>query len=84
MAIQGLTFQQAKASIKLLDVAMPVRQEIGTPSYRIYNTFTTWAARTVAPTQGRPWILTAIPESQITTQDGSALVTQDNLFLVTT
>ena len=32
MASQGLTFQQAKASIKLLDVAMPVRQDVGTPS----------------------------------------------------
>ena len=55
MASQGLTFQQAKASIKLLDVAMPVRQDVGTPSYRIYNEFTTWADRTVSPTLGRPW-----------------------------
>lgn len=57
MTSQGLTFQEAKASIKLLDVAMPVRQDIGTPSYRIYNVFTTWADRTVAPTEGRPWKL---------------------------
>lgn len=57
MASQGLTFQEAKASIKLLDVAMPVRQAVGTTSYRIYNVFTTWADRTVAPTEGRPWQL---------------------------
>lgn len=55
MVSQGLTFQEAKASIKLLDVAEPVRQAIGTPSYRIYNVFTTWAERTVCPTEGRPW-----------------------------
>lgn len=54
-AAQGLTFQQGKASVKLLDVAEPVRQAVGTPSYREYNVFTTWADRTVSPTQGRPW-----------------------------
>lgn len=56
-AAQGLTFQEGKASVKLLDVAEPVRQAVGTPSYRIYNVFTTWADRTVSPTQGRPWRL---------------------------
>lgn len=54
-AAQGLTFQEGKASAKLLYVAEPVRQAVGTPSYRIYNIFTTWADRTVAPTIGRPW-----------------------------
>lgn len=54
-AEQGLTFQEGKASVKLLDVAEPVRQSVGTPSYREYNVFTTWADRTVAPTTGRPW-----------------------------
>ena len=55
MSSQGLTFQEAKASLKLSQVAMPVRQAVGTPSYRKYNVFTTWADRTVAPTTGRPW-----------------------------
>lgn len=54
-ADQGLTFQEGKASVKLGDVAEPVRQDVGTPSYREYNVFTTWADRTVAPTTGRPW-----------------------------
>jgi hypothetical protein len=66
-AAQGLTLQQAKASLKLGDVAKPVRQAVGTPSYRIYNIFTTWAARSVIPQPnpdpdvpvalGRPWRL---------------------------
>ncbi len=66
-AAQGLTFQQGKASVKLLDVAMPVRQATGTPSYRIYNVFTDWASREVIPqpnpdpdvevAPGRPWRL---------------------------
>lgn len=55
-ASQGLTLQEAKASLKLLDVAEPVRQAIGTPSYRIYNQFSTWDNRTVSPTIGRPWL----------------------------
>jgi hypothetical protein len=64
-AAQSLTLQQAKASLKLADVAEPVRQAVGTPSYRIYNVFTTWAARAVIPQPtldpdvptalGRPW-----------------------------
>ena len=64
---QSLTLQQAKASLKLLDVALPVRQAVGTPSYRQYNEFTTWAARQVIPQPttnpdiptalGRPWLL---------------------------
>lgn len=56
-AAQGLTLQEGKASVKLLNVAEPVRQAVGTPSYREYNVFTTWADRTVAPTVGRPWKL---------------------------
>lgn len=64
---QGLTIQQARASIKLLDVAEPVRTATGTPSFRIYNVFTTWASRQVIPqpttnpdvqvAPGRPWRL---------------------------
>ena len=64
---QGLTFQQGKASAKLLYVAEPVRQAVGTPSYRQHNQFTTWAARQVIPqpnpdpdavvAPGRPWRL---------------------------
>jgi hypothetical protein len=54
---QGLTLQQGKASVKLLDVATPGRTDPGSPDYMLYNVFTTWAARTVAPTTGRPWRL---------------------------
>lgn len=54
-ASEGITLQESKASLKLLYVAEPVRQSIDTPSYRIYNQFTTWADRTVAPMSGRPW-----------------------------
>lgn len=83
MVSQGLTFQEAKASIKLLEVAMPVRQDFGTPSYRIYNEFTTWADRTVAPTLGRPWRAGPIVGDFIITQSGNRLVTQDGNYLVT-
>ena len=66
-AAQGLTFQEGKASAKLLEVAEPVRSDVGTPSYRAYNVFTTWAAREEIPQPnpnpetpvalGRPWRL---------------------------
>lgn len=52
---QGLTLQQGKASVKLLDVTSPGRTDPGSPDYMIYNIFTTWPARTVSPTTGRPW-----------------------------
>lgn len=85
MESQDLTFQEAKASIKLLLVAMPVRQAIGTPSYRIYNEFSTWAERTVCPTEGRPWRLTVPPEegSLILTEDSDPIITQSDLQLIT-
>ena len=54
---QGITLQQAKASIKLLDVAEPIRSAVGQPYYRQYNLFTTWAARALLPNPGRPWKL---------------------------
>lgn len=64
-AAQGITFQEGKASVKLLEVAMPVRQDSDTPSYRDYNTFTDWASRQLIPQPntdpdqpvalGRPW-----------------------------
>jgi hypothetical protein len=75
-AAQGLTLQEAKASLKLLYVAEPVRQAVGTPSYRIYNQFTTWADRTVSPVIGRPWLETG-------PTDGLLLVTESGDFLVT-
>ena len=66
-AAQGLTFQQGKASVKLLDVSEPIRSAVGEPYYRQYNVFTTWAARQVIPqpnpnpdvdvAPGRPWRL---------------------------
>ena len=75
-AEQGLTLQEAKASLKLLYVSEPERQAVGTPSYRIYNVFTTWADRTVSPVIGRPWV-----ETEPT--DGLLLVTESGDFLVT-
>ena len=54
---QDLTLQQAKASLKLLDVAEPIRSAEGEPYYREYNVFTTWADRALLPEPGRPWIL---------------------------
>lgn len=55
-AAQGLTFQEGKASVKLLDVASPGRTNPSSPDYMTpYNVFTTWADRTVSPTVGRPW-----------------------------
>jgi hypothetical protein len=56
-AAQGLTLQQAKASLKLLDVSEPIRSTFGQPYYRQYNVFTTWAARALLPAPGRPWRL---------------------------
>lgn len=56
-AAQGLTIQQAKASLKLLYVSEPIRSAIGQPYYRQYNVFTTWADRATVPAQGRPWRL---------------------------
>ena len=54
---QGLTLQEAKASLKLLDVSEPIRSAVGEPYYREYNVFTTWADRALLPNQGRPWRL---------------------------
>ena len=76
-AEQGLTLQEAKASLKLLYVAEPVRQAVGTPSYRIYNVFTTWADRTVSPVIGRPWVESEPPIG------GLFIVTESEDFLVT-
>jgi hypothetical protein len=52
---QSLTLQEAKASLKLLDVAEPIRSAVGEPYYREYNIFTTWADRALLPELGRPW-----------------------------
>ena len=52
---QGLTLQEAKASLKLLDVCEAYRQDPANPNYMVYNVFTTWSQRTVSPTTGRPW-----------------------------
>jgi hypothetical protein len=85
-AAQGLTFQEGKASVKLLDVAMPERQAVGTPSYREYNIFTDWASRTVAPTTGRPWLLGTPPPPVgdfITTETGDVLATESGDLLIT-
>jgi hypothetical protein len=55
VAAQGITLQQAKASLKLLYVSEPIRSAVGQPYYRQYNVFTTWADRAVLPAAGRPW-----------------------------
>lgn len=54
-AAQSISFQAGKASVKLLDVATPGRTDSSSPDYMIYNVFTTWPARAVSPTIGRPW-----------------------------
>lgn len=54
---QGITIQQARASLKLLYVSEPIRSAVGQPYYRQYNVFTTWAARALVPDPGRPWRL---------------------------
>jgi len=54
-AAQGITLQEAKASLKLLDVSEPIRSAVGEPYFRDYNVFTTWAERALLPSQGRPW-----------------------------
>lgn len=54
---QNITVQQAKASIKLLEVSKPIRSALGQPYYRQYNVFTTWADRALLPDSGRPWKL---------------------------
>lgn len=54
---QSITLQQAKASLKLLDVSQPIRSTLGQPYYRQYNVFTTWSARSLLPQLGRPWRL---------------------------
>lgn len=56
-AAEGITLQQAKASIKLLQVAKPIREAVGQPYYRAYNKFTNWNSRAVVPDAGRPWKL---------------------------
>ena len=56
-AAQGITLQQAKASLKLLDVSQPIRSAVGQPYYRQYNVFTSWASRALLPNAGRPWKL---------------------------
>ena len=56
-AAQGITIQEARASIKLLEVSEPIRGAVGQPYYRIYNVFTTWADRALLPAPGRPWKL---------------------------
>ena len=86
-AAQGLTFQQGKASVKLLDVAEPIRSATGEPYYRQYNVFTTWAARQVIPqptinpdvptAEGRPWQHAVIPS-------GTFITLENNVDLLTT
>lgn len=56
-ASQGITLQQAKASIKLLQVSKPIRSAIAQPYYRQYNVFTNWSSRAILPELGRPWKL---------------------------
>jgi len=58
---EGLTLQEAKASLKLLYVSEPIRSAVGEPYYREYNVFTTWADRALLPNLGRPWKLTPDP-----------------------
>jgi hypothetical protein len=52
---QGITLQEAKASIKLLLVSKPIRSDVTQPYFRIYNFFTLWENRALLPELGRPW-----------------------------
>lgn len=54
---ESITLQQAKASLKLLEVSEPIRSAVGQPYYRQYNVFTNWASRALLPAPGRPWKL---------------------------
>jgi hypothetical protein len=54
---QSITLQEAKASLKLLEVSEPIRSDVGQPYYRQYNVFTDWASRALLPDPGRPWLL---------------------------
>jgi hypothetical protein len=84
MTSQGLTFMEAKCALKLDQVAMPVRQAVGTNSYRIYNQFTTWAARAVAPTQGRPWTQAVIvDEGGLLTEESDPLFAENDQWIIT-
>lgn len=85
-AAQGLTFQEGKATVKLLEVATPGRIDPDSPDYMIYNVFTTWPARTVSPTIGRPWRQgPPIPIAGLTlvTNTGFALVTNLGQAIIT-
>ena len=84
-AAQGLTVQQGRESVKCGEVAQPVRQALGTPSYRVYNVWINYATSTHAPTEGRPWLLAPpVPSgASLTTQSGDALITQGGDVIVT-
>jgi hypothetical protein len=78
-AAQNLTFQEGKATVKLLQVATPGRTDPNSPDYMIYNIFTTWTARAVSPTIGRPWREGPTPSPTT----GPALVTNTGFAFVT-
>ncbi len=85
-AAQGLTLQEGKATVKLLDVATPGRIDPDSPDYMIYNVFTTWPARTVSPTTGRPWregIPIPVAGSSLVTDSGDTLVTLSGIQIIT-
>lgn len=80
---QGITLQEAKASLKLLYVSRPIRSAEGQPYYRQYNVFTTWDERALLPDAGRPWRLEAPGGLVLTTSDGKTLITQDGRAIIT-
>jgi hypothetical protein len=84
-AAQGLTFQEGKATVKLLEVATPGRIDPESPDYMIYNVFTTWADRTVSPEIGRPWRegVTPVAGDALVTDSGDSLVTLSGLQIIT-
>jgi hypothetical protein len=77
---EGLTLQEAKASLKLLFVSRPIRSAVGQPFFREYNEFTTWALRALVPELGRPWRLSS---ASIIQEDGFNLLQEnDGLILL--
>jgi len=92
-AAQGLTFQEGKASAKLLYVASPGRTDPASSDYMIYNLFTTWDDRQVIPqpnpdpdinvAPGRPWRLVPSVVFSLTTENGDQLQTEDGNNLTT-
>lgn len=83
MAANGISTLPTKiARIEAkIALAQAKRQAIGTNGYRVLNYY----IGTVSPTPGRPWSETPPIASgtNITTEDGNIVITEDNFEIVT-